>query len=857
MLQTEKRVEIGPRLGDFVLEQILFSNVDAQIRELPKGDRLAIHRWLLDQIQQAPRETYLLSAVVDAIAQVRDLVDSGYSMMSFEKWLNEESSLSRLEQLKVRGKIVGRYIPREEYQLFFPIGLGRTHLGPHFATAHNPPDLDTAVASFWGWVDAFAARVSEGPHIWNLPGKEQPPQIRRLIDQLVGPGVWKIGIRQSGHLAVLAGDLATRRGLELHHAASLTTKLDHHRFEKFILAVDPDGYFQGCWRASDVEGFRTVVLLLTDCWRWFATSFHRRLIGLLSRESVARDDVAALVTLLFTSHLENSEALGDVSEGQKELLDLTLKRVFGVVGGLSATFDQFATVLVEAGLRHFGEIRAVLSRLIDPELYSAEGSLLEGRTALFQRMEKIVEKSQLAILEFRGYVDQLGIAMRIKNEVFGHHQQYVTVSADLDEIRAVLGPHHFVAVVEPVGKHLLPVGVVTAVEMQRKALGTTSLRDFCNRDETKIADHLEIISVVDHHRSALDTTSFPTAILGDVQSCNTLLAEQSMLLNDRYSLGGMTPEAALEGVNGLKEEEAISRLAQRRLQRGIAASTRGDYFVHPRRELTEYLSYIYAILDDTDLLSRVTSRDVICVAALLNRLKSLIVGSEVEVIRLDDLLRDETFPQAAAERILQNSEMYSLYSKIYAVREAEVTSDLVACAEGRVTTIFADTKEQKGCARVGQTKLFPKNFPQFINIVDSLRRGWFEKAQEVFEERPELQLHIQMISTIAGAEEVYRGEAGEYSHQDEVWFWVPELEEGYQRLASFLGAFKAAKEVRGSAMSLALLGENCDRLAEIFTHHFGEIEVKAVDCGLPIAVLYCQAGSINSRKTAITPYLPS
>jgi hypothetical protein len=848
MLQTDKMVEVGPRLGDFVLEQTKFSD------QPPRGDRLVLHRWLLEQIQLAPRESYLLSAVIDAIASIRDLIDPGYSFMSFEKWLNEESGLSRSEQLKVRGKIVGRYIPREDYQVFFPIGLGRTHPGPHFATAHNPPDLDTTVASFWGWVDSFAARVSAGPHIWNLPGKEQPAQIRRLIDQLVGPGIWKIGIRQSGHLAVLAGDLATRKGLELHHASALTTRLDHHRFEKFILAVDQEGYFQGCWRASDVEGFRTVVLILTDCWRWFATSFHRRLIGLLSRDRVARDDVAALVTLLFTSHIENSEALGDVAEEQKGFLDLTLKRVFGVAGGLGATFEEFARVLVEANLSHFGQIRPVLSHLVDPELYSEEGILLEGRTPLFQRIEKIVEKSQLAIQEFRGYVDQLGIAMQIKNEVFGNHQQYVTVSADLDEIRAALGPHHFVAVVEPVGKQLLPVGVVTATEIQRRALGTTSLRDFCNRDETKIADHLEIISVVDHHRSALDTTSFPTAILGDVQSCNTLLAEQSMLLNDRYSLGGMTPEAALEGG---REGEGFSRLAQRRLQRAIAASTRGDYFVHPRRELTEYLSYIYAILDDTDLLSRVTSRDVVAIASLLNRLKSLILGTEVEVISLEDLPRDETFPKAAAERILQNSEMYSLYSKIYAVREAEVTADLVACAEGRASTIFADTKEQKGCARVGQTKLFPNNFPQFINIVDKLRREWVEKAQEVFEERPELQLHIQMVSTIAGAEEVYQRQPGNYSHQDEVWLWVPELEEGYQRLASFLGAFKGAKEVRGNQMSLALLGENCDRLAEIFTHHFGEIEVKAIDQGIPMAVLYCRAGSINSRKTAITPYLPS
>ena len=42
-----------------------------------------------------------------------------------------------------------------------------------------------------------------------------------------------------------------------------------------------------------------------------------------------------------------------------------------------------------------------------------------------------------------------------------------------------------------------------------------------------MAPYLEVISVVDHHKSSLKTPSVPTALIGDTQSCNVLIAEQA------------------------------------------------------------------------------------------------------------------------------------------------------------------------------------------------------------------------------------------------------------------------------------------------------------------------------------------
>jgi len=177
-------------------------------------------------------------------------------------------------------------------------------------------------------------------------------------------------------------------------------------------------------------------------------------------------------------------------------------------------------------------------------------------------------------------------------------------------------------------------------------------------------------------------------------------------------------------------------------------------------DLVEYLHYLYAILDDTDLLTKVSRKDVECVAELLNRMKSLMLGEETEIIQFDDLKRDETFVEKAATRILQHPDMYSLYRKIYLAKERLVEENLVSYLEGKESNFFADTKLQNGCVRVGQTKMFANNFSSYKNFADKLREKWVRDSQAFFADRREFDLYMHMISTIPGAEDLYSGAHG-------------------------------------------------------------------------------------------------
>jgi hypothetical protein len=350
------------------------------------------------------------------------------------------------------------------------------------------------------------------------------------------------------------------------------------------------------------------------------------------------------------------------------------------------------------------------------------------------------------------------------------------------------------------------------------------------------------------------------AVISNAQSSNSMVAELAFSINDSFSTGGMSKE---EIANQLQEamknlsSPAQKRIFQRLLQRQIAGEKKNSFFIDPTREFVEYLHFLFAILDDTDLLTKVSVRDVECVASLLNRLKSLAVGQEVETVNFDDIAQNDKFLAAAARRLLQNPELYSLYHKIYVAKEQAVEDNIRFCVEKKPSTLFADTKVQNGCCRVGQTKMFAKNFPVFQSHVEAIRTQWVQEAKTFQHERPECDLHLHMISTLAGAEDLYKGAVDHYTHLDELWVWIPISESAVGHLKNFLNGFRSLPQVQNASTEVEFFGENADELDQIFTESFMPCPHKMPKTkGLPCAVIRFKAGTINSRKAQISPFLP-
>ncbi|MBS0604981.1 MAG: hypothetical protein JSS60_08115 [Verrucomicrobia bacterium] len=861
-------------LGDFKISIPKFENLPRlfkefqskefhRLNEKQKNER--VNHVLYDLILKAKTPCFLLPAVIDYIEQVNALkVLESYAFFHFELWLNQFSQLSAQDNYLARAKIAGKWVPRDEFQILFPIGMGKVYPGSHFVTAHGSPDLDTTISSFWGWVDAFTARVSDGLHLWNIPGGAPTSQIeiKLFFNHIFGDSVFNLLAKTRTTLALSGIDLMTQKGLVRKQTSESTQMIDHERTQNAIVLVDDEGYYLGDWRNFDVEGVRQVIMMLNNCLRWFENHLHVKLIALFAKEKLSQKDIPAFIKEVFLAKLGDCQPAKEFTEKQRKYTQDYLCKVLGVKKGLDCTIEEFAKAMKDLSLFDFQEFVDLVESMHKSHLFDRSGALVENRSRIFNYLEKIIKGLDNAIQSVRTFVERLDVALSIKTNVFGYLPQSVSYRADVDEIKSKMGNYPYLSVTATdKGGKLIPLGIVHSQDLHQPLLGTVTLRDFCNREETKIPSYLEVISVIDHHKSSLQTSSAPMAIIADAQSSNVLCAEMAFAINDRFGTGGMTKAQIDKQTASLGKNLSSSqskRLMTRLIQKQLAAEENKGFFIDSSREYLEYLHFLYGILDDTDLLTKVSQRDVECVAQLINRLKSIMLQTQVEVITLSDIPRDKDFVRKASARILQNSDMYSLYRKIYLAKEDAVEENIALCAKGQESSFFDDTKEQNGCARVGQFKLFARNYPVYSKYSHSLRKRWYDNGLDFYRDRQEVDLHMQMISTIAGAEDLFAGTEGDYKHQDELWLWIPFTEQSIEHLKGFLNAFRSSPQIQKNGLSVEFYGDKAKAYEQIFAESFLPIPKKiTVDKNaLSIAVLKYKAGLINSRKAMISPYLP-
>lgn len=861
-------------LGDYVCDLDEFPSLNKTLAPFhkPAFRRLPTHRkWeaicrhLLQLIERAPRQSFLLRAVVSYMDHVNQwqLTDEPLHMTLFEFWLNNFANVSQTENSAIRAKIAGKCVPRDDYGILFPLGNGKTYPGSHFVTAHLSPDVDTSIASFWGWMDAFAARVAEAQHIWNLPGGTPGGQVTNLFQGLFGPGVFTCLPRVSSSLSLSAMDLLTQTNIVKVQGTAMTSPLDHGAERSAILYVNQEGYYFGDWRGTNFEPVKQITILLESFLLWFENHFHVQIVSLFARKTLTRAHLAPFLKNVFDTTLDSSEPAHTLSDRQRQLLTSLLEKIFSLPKGLKSTYGELLKVFDQRSVTAVRAFTKRLRSLGKSELFTPTGKLKEDRTLIFQQLHQIIHSLNQAIHTIRNNADRLDVIMRIKHEVLGYSPHYATIHSDVEELRFKMKNRDYLTVVMPNNNQLLyPLGVVPAWSLRKDILGTVSQRDFSNPDEMRMASYLEVISVIDHHKVSLETSSAPQALVSDAQSSNVLVAEMAFAINDRYSTGGMTASAIETQLQALTIEQPSrrnTRLIQALIKKRIASTENREYMVHPKREFAEYLCFLQAILDDTDLLTKVTKRDVRCVVSLLNRMKSLSTQHETEVIDLDDLEEGLPFAKEAAKRMLRNRDLYSIYGKIYAGKEAEVESNLSEAAKGHIDSLFSDTKEQNGCCRVGQIKLFTSNIPHFRQIAGALIDKWVDTAGKTLKVHPEIDLHLQMISTIASADEVYLGKGEDYTHQDTLWFWVAPTQTALDHLASFLSGFQSAPEILVNDLSLEFRGASAQKLEEVFARNFIKIAKKTMVMKPKepsLVILSYRAGTLNSRKAMITPYLP-
>lgn len=866
-------------LADVPLEYTPFEDIDACLDAFSKKSFSSlserkkfskINERLLQYIQNAETPCFLLASVLDYIRRVnvQKLLSEPYRLINFEFWLNHFSLLSFEENSEIRQKIAGKMIPRDEYQAFFPIGTSKLFYGSHFVAAHLAPDIDTTIASFWGWLDAFCARVGSSLHQWSLPGTLQDSHTQALFHTLFGSDFFELTVRPTPVLSLTALDLLSQKDIVKVSKTTKSTDIDHSMLSKPIIVTDDSGHFLGNWRSFDAEAVRQVVVVFYSLISWLENTIHETIISSFAKSDVIREQVRAGLEAFFATPIKASLAVKEYSERQKKQLHDFLKKVLGLTKGSQSSFSE----LVQALNTCLNRALCPLELIDCPTLYDKTGRLVEDRPQIFRHLEKVFKEIDGFLDATSSYVDQLEVLLTIKDKVLAIPSVFITAKSEVEEIRKKMEPFdHLPVLVDDGGKPFV-VGVVYASDIKQQVLGSVSLRDFSNEQEMKMASYLQVISVIDHHKTDINTPGVSTLVISDAQSSNTIIASVWMAINDRYSLLGRSKESIeLELNQALKEPQSDIQKIKRLLQLSLNGTHAQGHSIDPRREFAEYLCFLHAILDDTDLLTKVTRQDLVCVANLLNRMKSISLQKDSLCVELEDIRQSPDFVPQARLRILQNEDMYSIYSNIYAHKEKEVEYELEASVQGRPSALFSDTKEQNGCARVGQIKLFPTNIAYFSKHQDALRALWLRDAKKINEVRPQIDLHMQMISTVAGAEDVKQGRQGRqgrigtWTHKDELWIWTAPTSLASEHLINFLNAFQASELVQKNSWEVYCLGPNRVRMQEIFSQNFPIATRKTghekdfeedFKEALDVAIIRFTAGLLNSRKACVSPFLP-
>ena len=215
--------------------------------------------------------------------------------------MNQRATFDCTTHALIRAKIMGKAIPRAEYQACFPIGMNKSYQGTHFVTAHISPDVDTTIAAFWSWCDAFNARITEGLHIWNVPGSKLPSQVVDLFSRYFGEQVFNLLAKSREDLLVTGMDLVTQKGMVKKQGHELTNTIDREFKDQAIIVVDAAGFYLGDWRSVDVEGVRLVIFAVNNCLRWFENELQIKLVSLFTQQHISLKEIQLFLHTIFHS----------------------------------------------------------------------------------------------------------------------------------------------------------------------------------------------------------------------------------------------------------------------------------------------------------------------------------------------------------------------------------------------------------------------------------------------------------------------------------------------------------------------------------------------------------------------------
>jgi hypothetical protein len=211
-------------------------------------------------------------------------------------------------------------------------------------------------------VDAFGARVSEGLHLWNVPGgvPESQVEIDLIFYSVFGSNVFSYLTKTRTSLTVLGSDLVTQAGLLKKESSALTLGIDLEKERNAVIIVDAEGYYVGEWRNIDAERVRFVIDLLNQCLRWYENYLNVKLVALFVKPVLTRRELVELVESTFNMKIKECLPAQELTHQQHQLLQDYITKVLRAPKGLESSFAEFAKAMEQHSILNLQEFISLL-----------------------------------------------------------------------------------------------------------------------------------------------------------------------------------------------------------------------------------------------------------------------------------------------------------------------------------------------------------------------------------------------------------------------------------------------------------------------------------------------------------------
>ena len=820
------------------IEQVI-EQLKNQLRELTEIQSYnLVHKTLFDLIFESKNNDFLLSCVVDYCARIDCLavIESNVSINSFEHWLNiyfENNYIDEEQVMLVRGKIVGKYIPRRDYFNSFPIYGNRLFRGSHHVTAHKNPDVDTIIASFVSWMDSFSCRLTSNLHYWNVPMGEPSELNAYFLKKFFGKYVFSRLVRRRLKIMNMAIDLATTENMKIIDCKKDLRTIDVDDGQTMII-IDKDGFYLGNWYKNDVRLVDNIYSALVQQFQRFTENFS----FVYTQENFENFVNSTKETLLFSC--SNTIQCDTVKNLLFEVFSISdLEKI-----SLASFFELIYLIDCPNIERAYEAYQKFLENLV---VYETQEDFNKDFLLFHKQTHTLIKEALSSVI---AHMNTLENALKIKKNILGLKEQAISHKTPSNEILAHLQHGDAITVYYPHKDKKMPVGIIPKRLLLGDSHGWVSFRDFSNYNEIDLESNIKLISIVDHHYMDIKTDSCINVNLAEVQSTNTLLAEMALNINKKYSTHGLTiAEIESNEKEIAKMSEGYEKTVLQRQVFTIKSTfeTKTKYWVNVERELQEYYLFLVAILDDTDFMSKVSRRDLNVIRSLINKI-NVITTKNLRKNIFFDKTRDVS-KELEKEELLQHPILKELCDDIYNYRE-KILNERIKSLDSE--KIFEDCKEQKFSYLISQSKLLGNNYETFKKKRLDLMNIWIDFIdQHALKEKA---FALQMNSTIKVPYEI----RVRYDGQDEIWIYSnTEKVENLVALKHFLASFyHKVMDSNNQLVGCFIEGEK-----KVFDSISSRISLipwqfqENNDLNNSLIVLKFDRATVNSRKKQITPYL--